>query len=102
VKDRIFWWGASFALLPTLAGAVGVSYSGMAAINAIWHLVFHRDAPELFMALGGIAYGMAVGVLVPLFLFGTAARLICLPHQLGQRHSHSLQRRSPGGWGCSY
>jgi hypothetical protein len=79
MTGRTFWWGASFALLPALAGAPGVSYSGMAAINGAWHLMFNRDAPELCIAPGGIVYGMTAGVLVPLFLFGTAARLLWWP-----------------------
>ena len=76
LKERAFWWGASLALLPTLVGAVGVSYSGMAGINAVWRVVFNRDASGLLMVSGGIVYGMSVGVLVPCFLFGATARLI--------------------------
>ena len=76
MNDKAFWCGASLALVPALAGAVGVSYSGMAAVNAIWRLTFTHDSPGLFMVVGGMAYGLTVGVLVPLFLFGTAARLI--------------------------
>jgi hypothetical protein len=48
----------------------------MAAINAVWRLIFSHDSADLFMVAGGIAYGLTVGVLVPIFVFGTAARLI--------------------------
>jgi hypothetical protein len=71
-----FWWGASFALLPTLAGAFSVAYSGSAGINVIWHLLVNRDAPGLPMVLGGILYGISLGVLLPCLLFGVTAHLI--------------------------
>ena len=64
------------ALLPALVGAFAVSYSGMAASNAVWHLMFDHDVPALLMVVSGLVYGLGVGVLIPIFVFGTAARLI--------------------------
>ena len=76
MKDRTFWWGASLAFLPALTGAVGVSYSGMAAVNAVWRHMFDHDSPGLLMVVGGIGYGLTIGLLMPLFVFGAAARMI--------------------------
>jgi len=100
LKERAFWWGVSFAFLPTLAGAVGVAYSGLAAINAVWHLVFNRDAPGLLMVLGGIVYGVSVGVLVPCFLFGVAARWTwqLTSHRLAPPLSRASSRTKVAGW----
>jgi hypothetical protein len=100
LKERARWWGVSFAFVPTLVGAVGVSYSGMAGINAAWHLLFNRDAPGLLMVLGGIVYGGSVGVLLPCFLFGAAAHLMwqLTSHRLAPVLSRASLPAKAAGW----
>ena len=80
LRRPAFWWGASLAFLPTLIGAAGVSYSGMAAMNAIWRLFVDGDAPGVLMVLVGFLYSATIGVVLPCLLYGAAA---CLTWQLG-------------------
>jgi hypothetical protein len=99
LKRAPFWWGASFALLPTVAGALGVAYSGVQGISAIWNLVSDRDPPELPILLGGILYGIGLGVLLPYLLFGVAAHLMW--QKMSDRHAPFLAEVEPLATGSS-
>jgi hypothetical protein len=65
-----FWWGASLALPVGLLGVPAVSYAGMAFVNLLWHLVEDRDAPLLFLLLGGLVYGFTFSLVLPCLIFG--------------------------------
>jgi hypothetical protein len=100
--EPAFWWGVSFAVLPALVGAAGVSYSGMAAFGALWRLCGHGEPPGLFIVLGGVLYGAIVGVFAPCLLFGASAWLLW---RLASTQLAPLLRRvlSPGKvavWVC--
>lgn len=76
LKRPEFWWGASFALGPALVGSFAVSYSGMAAFNALWPLLFGRESSGILMVFGGILYGAVFGALFPCLLFGAVAHFV--------------------------
>lgn len=75
LRRQAFWWGTSVAFLPAFLGFFAVAYSGMAGVNALWHLLMSRDSPGLVMVLGGVLYGLSFGVLLPCLLLGAAGHL---------------------------
>jgi len=74
LRERAFWWGISFALLPALAGSVGVAYSGIAAAIQVCEMTLERGCSVTPVVLGGLVYASTVGLLLPCLVFGLSAR----------------------------
>src|SRR5262249_32449817 len=71
-----FWWGASLAALPALAGLPAVWYAGTAVVNVLWRLFLGRDSSEGVALLGGVVYGLTAGLVLQCFVVATAVDTI--------------------------
>jgi hypothetical protein len=76
LRSDSFRYGISLALPPAVLGFPAVSYAGMATVNMIWRLGFGSDAPGIIFAVGGILYGVTLGVGLQCLVLGTFVHIV--------------------------
>ena len=76
LRSDSFRYGMSLALPPAVLGLPAASYAGMATVNMIWRLGFGLDAPGIVFVLGGLLYGLTLGVGLQCLILGTFVHIV--------------------------